>query len=134
MGQRVLPQLNFERRSWLLIFTKIRYSWISHANLARWWRSSKISSSTVVDQLQQNCISRSDSVLNSNYSWIFLSYKKNLIDDLLTISVTFTWFYKTGNIVMLQIEIDFGSHHTSWNISSAILKTLLFFKAWLNSY
>ena len=32
-------------------FTKNRYSWISHANLAEWWwRSSKISSSAVIDQ------------------------------------------------------------------------------------
>ena len=58
---------------------------------------------------------------------------KKLTYDLLTISVTFTWFYKTENIVMQQIEIDFGFHHTSWN-SSAILKILLLFKAWLNSY
>ena len=31
-------------------FTKNRYSWISHANIAIWkWRTCKISSSTVVD-------------------------------------------------------------------------------------
>ena len=59
---------------------------------------------------------------------------KKLTDDLLTISVTFTWFYKTENIVMWQIEIDFGSHHTSWNIGLPILNILLFFKACLNSY
>ena len=35
------------------------------------------------------------------------------MDYLLTISVTFTRFYKTEDIVMQQIEIDSGSHHTS---------------------
>ena len=78
MGQRVLPLLNFQYWSYDYFFTKNRYSWISHANLAIWWwRSSKISSSTAVDQLQQNCISCNDSVLNSNYSWIFLCYFSN---------------------------------------------------------
>ena len=33
---------------------------------------------------------------------------------------------------MMQ-QIDFGSHQTSWNISSAILKILLLFKACLKS-
>ena len=52
----------------------------------------------------------------------------------MTISVAFTWFYKIENIGMYQIEIDFGSHHTSWNIRSAILKIFFFFKAWLSYY
>ena len=56
---------------------------------------------------------------------------KKLTDNLLTISVIFTWFYKTENIMMQQIH--FGSHQTSWNISSAILKVLLLFKACLKS-
>ena len=75
-------------------FTKIRYSWISHANLAMWWwRSSKIFSSTVVDL----CL------FLHVMSWLeqlLLKKKERLTDDLLTLSVTFTWFYKTENIVM----------------------------------
>ena len=35
---------------------------------------------------------------------------------------------------MWQIKIDFGSHDTSLDISLAILKILLLFKASLNSY
>ena len=50
IGQRVLPLLIFQYWSYDYFFTKNRYSWISHANLAIWWwRSSKISWSTVVD-------------------------------------------------------------------------------------
>ena len=54
---------------------------------------------------------------------------KQLTDDLLSISVAFTRFYKIENIVMYQIEIDCVPH-SFWNISSAILKILLFFKTW----
>ena len=80
-------------------FTKNRYSWISHANLAIWWwRSSKVSSRSVF------VFACHVIILNNNYSWIFLCYfsnnKKKLTDDLLTISVSFTWFYKTENILM----------------------------------
>ena len=53
------------------VFTKNRYSWISHANLAIWWwRSSKVSSRCV-------CFCMSWIILNSNYSWIFLCYFSN---------------------------------------------------------
>ena len=49
-------------------FTKHKYSWISHANLAVWWwRSSKISSSNVVDLCFFFACHINDSVLNNNY-------------------------------------------------------------------
>ena len=59
-------------------FTKNRYSWISHANLAIWWwRSSKVSSRSVF------VFACHVIILNNNYSWIFLCYfsnnKKNLL-------------------------------------------------------
>ena len=130
MGQRVLPLLNFQYWSYDYFFsTKNRYSWMNHANLAIWWwRSSKVSSRSVF------VFACHVIILTTTPEFFFATLViiiKKLTDDLLTISVTFTWFYKTENIVMQQIEIDFGSHHTSWNISSAILK--IFFKAWLNS-
>ena len=63
-------------------FTKNRYSWISHANLAIWWwRSSKISSSTVVDLclflhvMQWFCLEQ----LRLNFSLYFSNNKKNLL-------------------------------------------------------
>ena len=73
-------------------------------------------------------------ILNSSFlGTLVYNKKKKITDDLLTISETFTWFYKIENIVMHQIEIDCGSDHTPWNIGSAILKILFFFEAWLNS-
>ena len=58
-------------------FTKNMYSWVSHANLAIWWwRSSEISSRTVVD-LCLFFTSCNDSVLNSNYPWILSCYFSN---------------------------------------------------------
>ena len=119
----------FQYWSYEYFFIKNNYSWISHAKLTIWWwRSNKVSSRSVF-VFACHVIIR-----NNSYSWIFLCYFSNNFDDLLTISVTFTWFYKPENIVMWQIKIDFGSHHTSWNISLAILKVLLFLKACLNSY
>ena len=98
MEQRVLPLLCFQYWSYDYVFTKNRYSWTSHANLAIWgWRSSKVSSRSVF------VFTCHVIILNNNYSWIFLCYfsnKKKLTDDLFSISVTFTWFYKTENIVM----------------------------------
>ena len=86
-------------------FTKNRCSWISHANLARWWwRSSKISSSTVVDlcffcMLCNDCLEQQLPLEVTEFFCGTLLIKQ-LTDDLLTTSVTFTWFYKTENIVM----------------------------------
>ena len=92
IGQRVLPLLIFQYWSYDYFFTKNRYSWISHANLAIWWwRPSKVSSRSVF------LFACHVIILSNNYS-IFLCYfsnKKKLTDDLLTISVTFTWFCKT---------------------------------------
>ena len=123
MRHRVLPLLNFQHWSYDYFCTKS----ISHSDLAIWWwRSSKVSSRSVF-VFPCHVI-----ILNNNYSWIFILFWK--ITDLLTIFVTFTWFYKAENIVMQQIEIDFGSHQTSWNISSAILKIFFILKAWLNFY
>ena len=55
-------------------FTENRYSWISHASLARClWRSCKISSSTVVN-LCSFCMPCYDSVLNNNYLCNLLNF------------------------------------------------------------
>ena len=89
-------------------FNGNRYSWLSHANLARWWwRSSKISLRTVVDlAFSFAChvliLSWITTTLASH--WILLCYfsnQKNLYtDDLSTISGTFNWFFKIENILM----------------------------------
>ena len=78
MEQRVLPLLNLQYWSYDNLFTKNRYSWISHANLPIWWwKASKVSSRSV---FVFACHSK---ILNNNYSWIFLCYfsnnKKNLL-------------------------------------------------------
>ena len=79
-------------------FTKNKYSWISHANLAIWWwRSSKVSSRSVF------VFACHVIILTTTPEFFFATLViiiKKLTDDLLTISVTFTWFYKTENIVM----------------------------------
>ena len=103
MGQRVLPLLNFSYGP-DYFFTKNRYSWISHANLAMcWWKSSKISSSTVGDQLSKiacHVMILSWTATTPEFFFAALVIIKKLTDDLLPISATFTWFYKTENIVM----------------------------------
>ena len=103
-------------------FTENKYSWISHANLARCWsRSSIISSSTVFD-LCSFCMSCDDSILNNNnYPWKSLNSIFIVKLNLLTISVTFSWFYKIKNIgdvagwnrlkVLILVEISVQS---SW--------------------
>ena len=98
MRQRVPRLVNFPDWSWLL-FTENKYSWISHANLTRCWsRSSIISSSTVFD-LCSFCMSCDDSILNNNnYPWKSLNSIFIVKLNLLTISVTFSWFYKIKNI------------------------------------
>ena len=54
---------------------------------------------------------------------------KQLTNDLLTVFVVFTWFYKIENVVIQQIEVGCGPH-TSSNISLAIMKISVFFKTW----
>ena len=72
MGQRVLPLPNFQHWSYDYFFTKNRYPWTSHANLAIWqWRSSKVSSRPVF------VFACHVTILNNNYSWIFLCYFSN---------------------------------------------------------
>ena len=78
MEQRVLSLLNFQYRSYDYFFTKNRYSWINHANLAVWWwRSSKVSSRSVF------VFACHVITLNNNCSRIFLCFfsnnKKNLL-------------------------------------------------------
>ena len=88
MEQRVLPLLCFQYWSYDYVFTKNRYSWTSHANLAIWgWRSSKVSSRSV---FVFTC---------HGTTWHKNKNKKNLL-MIYSISVTFTWLYKTENIVM----------------------------------
>ena len=73
------------------IFTKIRYSWISHVNLAIWWwRSSKISSSTVLSWsvLVFAChVNDSSTTISEFFFATVVIITKKLTDDLLTISV-----------------------------------------------
>ena len=79
-------------------FTKNRYSWISHANLAIWWwKSSKVSSRSVFVFVCHLII------LNNNYSWIFLCYFNNKKKNLLMIY----WLY-------LQHLLDFIKLKTLW--------------------
>ena len=56
------------------------------------------------------------------------SYLCQITDDLLTKSVTFTWFYKIENNVFNFIKSSQCYSNTSWNIISAILKILLFLR------
>ena len=68
-----------------------------------WWRSSKIPSSTVVDMsLFFSChlMILSWKTTTPNFFCYFSNNNKKLTDDSLTISVTFTWFYKTENVVV----------------------------------
>ena len=76
-------------------------------------------------------MSWNNSVLNSNYPWIFFCYfsnKKNL--------PMIYWLYLQHLLDFIKMKTLWcsSSNHTSWNINSAILKILLFFKAWLNCY
>ena len=57
--------------------------------------------------------------IRKNYWW-FIDYICNIFLIL--------WKWKHCDVADWKY---FASHHTSWNISSAILKILLFFKAWL---
>ena len=78
--------------------TENKYSWINHANLARWWwRLSKCSSSTGAFFACQVMI-LSWKTITLKFFFATLVIKEKLTNDLLTISVTFTQFYKIENI------------------------------------
>ena len=99
-------------------FAKNRYSWISHANLAIWWwKSSKISSSTVVDQYFF-CMS-CKWFLNSNYPWILLCYCINNNEKPY-------WLY-------LKHLLDFIKLKTLWCSRLLLVSNLIYVFTQLNS-
>ena len=99
-------------------FAKNRYSWISHANLAIWWwKSSKISSITVVDQYFF-CMS-CKWFLNSNYPWILLCYCINN-------NKKPYWLY-------LKHLLDFIKLKTLWCSRLLLLSNLIYVFTRLNS-
>ena len=90
-------------------FTKNRYSWISHANLAIWWwRSSKVSSRSVF------VFACHVIILNNNYSWIFLCYFSN------NKKKTYWWFI--GYICNIYLILENWKH---CDVADMVLNILL---------
>ena len=104
--------------------TKHRYSWISDAKLAiGWWRLSKIpvkycswsvlvfachvtilSWTTTTPEFFLCCISN-----NKKTEWWFIDFICNIY-----LTKTFTWFYKTENIMKLLRNYSIETEEISW--------------------